>query len=57
MSAPTDRLSEDDARWLARTFRVVHARYEAIREREREREREHHPAEDEHRQSGDHDAA
>lgn len=53
------RLSEDDARWLARTFRVVHTRYEAIREREREREqeREHRPAEDEPPQSGDNDAA
>ena len=55
MSAVTGRLCEDDARWLARMNRVIHARAEALREREpAERER----AEDETRAGdGDHDAA
>jgi hypothetical protein len=56
VSAGTHRLSEDDARWLARMTRVIHARAEALRERERE----HCPAEDESRPDavdGDHDAA
>ena len=55
MSAATGRLSEDDARWLARMNRVIHARAAALRERERaERER----AEGETRAGdGEHDAA
>lgn len=56
MSAVTGRLSEDNARWLARMNRVIQARAEALRERERE----HRPAEDESRPDaadGDHDAA
>lgn len=35
MSALTDRLSEDDARWLARMNRVIHARTAVVHERER----------------------
>lgn len=62
MSAVTDRLSEDDVRWLARMERVLRARRaEAARAQAlHEREREHGPAEDESRQvagDGDHDAA
>jgi hypothetical protein len=62
VSAGTHRLSEDDARWLARMNRVLRARLaEAARaEALREREREHCPAEDESRPDavdGDHDAA
>jgi hypothetical protein len=53
VSAVTDRLSEDDVRWLVRMDRVLRARIEA----RREREREHSPAEDEAREGGDHDAA
>jgi hypothetical protein len=56
VSAVTDRLSEDDARWLARMNRVIRARAETLR---RQREREHSPAEDEGQgvADGDHDAA
>lgn len=62
MSAVTDRLSEDDVRWLARMERVLRARRaEAARAQAlRERERGHCPAEDESRQvagDGDDDAA
>lgn len=55
MSAVTDRLSEDDIRWLVRMNRVLRARIEA----RREREREHSSAEDEGQGAahGDHDAA
>jgi hypothetical protein len=53
VSAVTDRLSEDDIRWLVRMNRVLRARIEA----RREREREYRPAEDEAREGGDHDAA
>ncbi len=35
MSAVTDRLTDDDVRWLAHMFRVAHARAEARLERER----------------------
>jgi hypothetical protein len=57
VSALTDRLSEDDIRWLAAMNRRIHARHIARLEREQEQEREHCPAEDEPCQSGDHDAA
>ena len=51
MSAGTHRLSEDDARWLARMNRVLRARLaEAARAQAiREQEREHRPADDESR--------
>jgi hypothetical protein len=57
VSTVTHRLSEDDARWLARMNRVIRARADALRA---EREQEHRPADDEARQGtadGDHDAA
>jgi hypothetical protein len=54
VSAVTDRLGEDDVRWLARMFRVMHARHAARIERERA---EREPAEDETRAAdGDRDA-
>lgn len=53
MSAVTDRLSEDDVRWLARMERVLRARRAAARlEAERQEAEARKVAED-----GDHDAA
>jgi hypothetical protein len=52
VSALTDRLSEDDIRWLARMNRVIAARREAL-----QRERLERPQDDEATRDGDHDAA
>ena len=52
MSALTDRLSEDDVRWLARMNRVIAARREAL-----QRERLERPQEGEATGDGEHDAA
>jgi hypothetical protein len=54
MSALSDRLTEDDARWLARMNRVIQARAAARLERERQ---EREAGEDAGAPDGGHDGA